>query len=268
MSLEHRQREDRSRARASFLDGTKKRRASDPFHGACDPVWHSGPRYDDDEHDDEHDDDDDDTSGRTTPENEVRASTMRHGKYRPVYRVEATMRSEGTGTATTGSSHRQRRIAVEPCKQRRHKVGRTRFREGPPIGTPSPVHGGTTSPAPTRNSIPRLLVCLSPVPRPSLSRALTATTLPLLQRTVCAREQSDSGAATQWRRQLRVYAGFVERRHFKLVAWTAAFFGVLLCHRGNECIGDVGWTGNAERVARRSNHCSFGEVIMLDRGGR
>lgn len=134
---------------------------------------------------------------------------MRHGKYRPVYRVEATMRSEGTGTATTGSSHRQRRIAVEPCKQRRHKVGRTRFREGPPIGTPSPVHGGTTSPAPTRNSIPRLLVCLSPVPRPSLSRALTATTLPLLQRTVCAREQSDSGAATQWRRQLRVYAGFV-----------------------------------------------------------
>lgn len=74
-----------------------------------------GPRYDDDEHDDEHDDDDDDdTSGRTTPENEVRASTMRHGKYRPVYRVEAAMRSEGTGTATTGSSHRQRRIAVEP----------------------------------------------------------------------------------------------------------------------------------------------------------
>lgn len=144
-------------------------------------------------------------------------------------------------------------------------MGRTRFREAPPIGTPSRVHGGTTSPAPTRNSIPRLLVCPSPMPRLSLSRAqrLLCRT-PLLQRTVCAREQSDSGAAHSGVGSY-VYE-FVEQRHFKLVAWTAAFFGVLLCHRGNECIGDVG-ERVMPNVARRSNHCSFGEVIMLDRRG-
>lgn len=88
------------------------------------------------------------------------------------------------------------------------------------------------------------------------STALLCRT-PLLQRTVCAREQSDSGAAHSGVGSY-VYAAFVERRHFKLVARMAAFFGVLLCHRGNECIGDVG-TGNAERCSPRSDHCSFKE---------
>lgn len=101
--------------------------------------------------------------------------------------------------------------------------------------------------------------CLFLVHASSLLVSSTATTLPhaaapenrLRERT----ERLWRG--TQWRRQLRI-RGFVEQRHFKLVARTAAFFGVLLCHRGNECIGDVG-TGNAER-------CSPIESLFFRRG--
>ncbi|KAK9306185.1 hypothetical protein QLX08_003076 [Tetragonisca angustula] len=88
-----------------FLDGTTGH-ASDPLHGACAPVSNTRETA-------RSDDDDVDTPRGTTLGNEVRASTLHHGYAGPVCQAEATMRSEGTGTATTGSSQNQRRIAVE-----------------------------------------------------------------------------------------------------------------------------------------------------------
>lgn len=108
--------------------------------------------------------------------------------------------------------------------------------------------------------------CLSLAHASSLLVSSTATTLPhAVAPENRLRERTERlWRGTQWRRQLRIRVRRTE--HFKLVAWTAAFFGVLLCHRGNECIGDVG-ERVMPNVARRSNHCSFGEVIMLDRRG-
>lgn len=189
MSLEHRQFGDRSQFVLLRVDDrTRVRHVS---WRMC-PVWYKGTTRSND-HDHGHGDD---TSRGTTPENEIRASTLRHGKYRPVYRAEAAMRSEGTGTAATGSSQRQRRIAVEPWKPPRHKVGRTRFHEEPPTGTPSQVGSGTTGHTPTRNPILSFLVYSAILSGQTLSRAprLLCSTPRSCSREPSARENSGSAA--------------------------------------------------------------------------
>lgn len=80
-----------------FLDGTIGH-ASGSLHGACAPVSNTRETARSD------DDDDVDTPRGTTLGNEVRANTLHHGYAGPVCQAEATMRSEETGTATTGSS--------------------------------------------------------------------------------------------------------------------------------------------------------------------
>lgn len=87
--------------------------------------------------------------------------------------ASAAMRSEGTGTAATGSSRGQRRRAAEPAVRGTQGGADTRFPEGRPIRTPSngplqaPPLGDPVEPSPLPSPRPAPLPSPRPAPLPS-----------------------------------------------------------------------------------------------------